>query len=198
MKRPSPPTSARRSSLRAARQRPPARALRCAAVLVCCALLTAIAIPAAADQPRDTLPFRIVYGRPPIAPGAGTYAYLWSQSGRLHLRIGPDKESHRVEGELRTSSEGRLEDVTPLSEDLRVRQPRPEKILFDVQTGASEEGLDVTLAGDFSQVTIDLTVDGERRPATLRIGERGRAPQGLPARLDLHNADSSWLARFGF
>ena len=154
--------------------------------------------PAIADPVRDTLPFRIVYGRPQFSSGDETAIYFWAQGGRFRLRITADEESHKVSGELRTSSGGVFEDVTPLSENLRVRQPRPGKLLFDVRTRDAEEGFDVTLAGDYTQVTIDLVVDGDRRPAIFRIGEKKRSPAALPARLDLRNADSSWLERFGF
>jgi hypothetical protein len=116
----------------------------------------------------------------------------------LRLRITADEEPHRVEGELRTNNGGLFEDVTPISENLRIRQPRPGKLLFDVRTNHTEEGLDVTLGGDFSQVTVDLLVDADRRPTALHIGEKKRSPAALPARLELRNADSSWLERFGF
>jgi hypothetical protein len=151
-----------------------------------------------ADPVRDTLPFRLVHGRPQFTSGTETAVYLWLQGGRLRLRITADEESHRVEGELRTNNGGLFEDVTPLSENLRVRQPRPGKLLFDVRTAKNEEGLDLTLGGDFSQVTVDLVVDQERRPSALLIGENRRSPAALPARLEMRNADSSWLERFGF
>lgn len=171
------------------------RAIACACLLVGA---LAGATPGAAAPVRDTLPFRIVHGRPQFTSGSETAAYLWFQGGRLRLRITADTRSHRVEGELRTNQGGVFEDVTPISENLRIRQPRPGKILFDLRTGASEEGLDVTLAGDFNQVTVDLLVDSERQPGALRIGEKRRSPAALPARLELRNADSSWVERFGF
>ena len=154
--------------------------------------------PCLADPVRDTLPFRIIHGRPQFTSGTETAVYLWFQGGRLRLRITADEEPHRVEGELRTSNGGLFEDVTPISENLRIRQPRPGKLLFDVRTSHNEEGLDVTLGGDFSQVTVDLLVDAARRPSALHIGEKRRSPTALPARLELRNADSSWLERFGF
>jgi hypothetical protein len=151
-----------------------------------------------ADPVRDTLPFRIVHGRPQIVPSAEATVYLWFQGGRLRLRVPAAERATRIEGELRTSNGGLLEDVTPLSENLRVRQPRPGKLLFDVRTAHAEEGFDLTLGGDFTQVTVDLFVDGNRQPSALLIGEKRRSPTALPARLELRNADSSWLERFGF
>ncbi|HZR80668.1 MAG TPA: hypothetical protein VFD92_06200 [Candidatus Binatia bacterium] len=174
------------------------RTPRLAAALLAVTLCSR-AFPAAADPVRDTLPFRIVHGRPQFTSGDETAVYFWFQGGRLRLRVTADAErSHKVEGELRTSNAGAFEDVTPLSENLRIRQPRPGKLLFDVRTRDAEEGFDVTLAGDYNQVTVDLLVDGERRPGVFRIGENKRSPSGLPARLDLRNADSSWIERFGF
>jgi hypothetical protein len=162
-------------------------------------LASALVAPDGSAEPvRDTLPFRIVHGKPQFSSGAETAIYFWFHGGRFRLRVTADAEPHKVSGELRTSNGGIFEDVTPLSENLRVRQPRPGKLLFDVRTRDAEEGFDVTLAGDYTQVTIDLLVDGERRPAVLRIGEKKRSPSALPARLDLRNADSSWLERFGF
>ncbi len=154
--------------------------------------------PGGADPVRDTLPFRLVHGRPQFTSGTETAVYLWLQGGRLRLRVTADEQPHRVEGELRTNKGGLFEDVTPLSENLRVRQPRPGKLLFDVRTAQNEEGLDLTLGGDFSQVTVDLVVDEERRPSALHIGENRSSPAALPARLEMRDADSSWLERFGF
>lgn len=153
---------------------------------------------ALSEPVRDTLPFRLAFGRPGITSGDDVACYLWIQGGRLRLRLTADGKAHRVAGELRTGGGGTIEDVTPLSENLLVHQPRPGKLAFEVRMANDEEGFDVTPGGAFSQLTVDLEIDGERRPAALRIGEQRRSPAALPARLDLRNADSSWLERFGF
>lgn len=165
-----------------------------AAAIVLLTLGTAVATPPAGD----TMPFRIVYGRPTFATEAGVACYLWSEGGRLHVRLVPTITRHRVRGELRTSRAGSFRDVTPSSEDLVVKQSKPSKLEFETRTGAKEEGLDVTLAGDFNQLTIDLTVDDERKPDAVRIGAKRERPRALPARLDVKGADPSWIPRFGF
>jgi hypothetical protein len=162
------------------------------------ALLVAAPLPARGDGTRDTLPFRIAYGQPAFTSGDEVACYLWSQGGRLHLRISADTVPHKVEGELRTGGAGFFEDVAPLTENLRVRQPRPTKLLFDVRTERQEEGFDVTLAGNFHQVTVDLLIDGVRNAQAFRIGGQRTTPVALPARLDLRGGTSTWLERFGF
>jgi hypothetical protein len=153
--------------------------------------------PAGADPVRDTLPYRVAFGHPHYTSGERTACYLWIEGGRLHLRISADRVPHKVEGELRTSDAGVFEDVTPLSERLRPRQPRPAKLMFDAVVEQDEEGFDVTLSGDFTYLTVDLLVDGERVPAELNIGERAEHPLALPARLRLRGSGSDWLTRFG-
>lgn len=153
---------------------------------------------ALAAKVADTLPFRLLYGRPTFTADGEVACYLWMEGGRLHVRITPNDRRHRVRGELRTSRGGSFRDVTPSSEDLPIRQPRPSKLEFETITGWKDEGLDITLGGDVSQVTIDLLVDGERRPDAVRIGPRNERPRGLPARLDQHGADPTWIERFGF
>jgi len=167
----------------------------------CAGALLATLVLAAATRAApiaDTLPFRLLYGRPTFTADGGVAAYLWMEGGRLHVRIVPDGRRHRVHGELRTSRGGSFRDVTPSSEDLPIRQPRPSKLEFETVTGWKEEGLDITLLGDVTQVTVDLEIDGQRRPDAFRIGPRNERPRGLPARLDQHGADPSWIERFGF
>ena len=153
---------------------------------------------APADPVRDNLPYRIAFGRPQFSSGEETACYFWDQYGRVRFRITPGDRPRRVKGEMRTGGDGAFEDVSPLSQELRIHQPRPGKLLFDVEMRGEEEGFDVTLGGDFGHVTIDLFIDGERSPRALRIGGKQQRPAALPARLDLRNADSTWLERFGF
>jgi hypothetical protein len=167
-------------------------------VLLTVSMLVPSRAAVAASQAGDTMPFRIVYGRPTFSNEAGVACYLWSEGGRLHVRLVPTLTRHRVRGELRTSRAGSFRDVTPSSEDLVVKQSKPSKLEFETRTGAKEEGLDVTLAGDFNQLTIDLTVDEERKPDAVRIGAKRERPRALPARLDVKGADPSWIPRFGF
>jgi hypothetical protein len=168
------------------------------ALVAALGVVATLATPAPAAPPADTMPYRVVHGRPAFTPEGAITCFLWSEGGRLHLRVRPNGAAHRVRGELRTSRDGFFRDVTPLSEDLLVKQSKPSKIEFETHTAAKEEGLDVTLAGDFNQVTIDLTVDGVRAPDALRIGARSATPRGLPVRLDVKGADPSWIPRFGF
>src|SRR3569832_1084536 len=122
----------------------------------------------ATPQAGDTMSFRIVYGRPTFSNEAGVACYLWSEGGRLHVRLVATETRHRVRGELRTSRAGSIRDEPPTSEDLVDKQSKPSKLESETRTGAKEEGLDVTLAGDFNQLTIDLTVDDERKPDAVR------------------------------
>lgn len=174
-----------------ARRRPGVRSLAFA-------LLLAIGDPARAQPPADLLPFRLAFGRPIYSPETETAAYLWIQGGRIRLRFATDGMEHRFSGELRTDREGLFEDVLPTGENVRVRQLRPGKILFDAHGRSGEDGLDVTLEGGFDQLTIDLRIDGEQRPELLRIGEDKHRPAALPARLELRKATAAWIERFGF
>ncbi|HYC23035.1 MAG TPA: hypothetical protein VEI94_10035 [Candidatus Bathyarchaeia archaeon] len=167
------------------------------AVLLVALLILLVPGPGRADPVRDTLPFRIAYGRPSYELHGATACFLWVEGGRLHLRITPDRLSHQIEGELRTSQRGAFEDVAPLSERLRPRQPRPTKIMFDTLLDTAEEGFDVTMSGDYAHLTIDLLIDGKREPALLRIGEHQESPAGLPARLRLHGSGVTWRDRLG-
>jgi hypothetical protein len=180
-----------------ARRTTPVRARSIAATLLLAASVLLTARDVGAIAAGDTMPFRIVHGRPSFATENGVACFLWSEGGRLHVRIVPAGKRHRVRGELRTSRSGAFRDVTPSSEDLVVKQSKPSKLEFETHT-AREEGLDVTLAGDFTQLTIDVTVDDERRPDAVRIGAKRERPRGLPARLDVKGADPTWIQRFGF
>lgn len=144
----------------------------------------------------DILPFRLLHGRP--AGRRGAPALLWSEGGRLKLRVRPAPGLRRFEGVLRLSGRGVFKDVRPLSEALLVRMPQPSALYFDGRLDHRTEGFDVALAGDFAELTIDLRLDGERRPEDLAIGERAERPAGLPARLELEGAEPAWLERFGF
>lgn len=170
------------------------------AIMTLGALVAALLVPlpARAAPPADTMPYRVVHGRPTFTTAGAITCFLWSEGGRLHVRIVPDALRRRVRGELRTSREGYFRDVTPSSEDLVVKQTKPSKLEFETRTGAKEEGLDVTLAGDFNQVTLDLKIDDASAPEAVRIGARREQPRGLPVRLDVKGADSSWIQRFGF
>ncbi|MBM4242580.1 MAG: hypothetical protein FJ148_02040 [Deltaproteobacteria bacterium] len=182
-------------------RRSPTHTRHLAGTLAAIVLIAGAALPPRdvhAVAPGDTMPFRIVHGRPSFTDEAAIACYLWSEGGRLHLRVVPNQTRHRVRGALRTSRDGAFRDVTPTSEDLVIKQPKPSKLEFETHTGAGEEGLDVTLAGDFNQLTIDLTVDDQRRPEAVRIGAKREQPRALPARLDVNGADPSWIQRFGF
>jgi hypothetical protein len=167
-----------------------------AAALVLVAALR-IAPAGLAGEIGDVLPFRIVHGRPPEGTAA-TLAILWSEGGRLKLRFHARSEPDLIEGELRMSRGGVFKDVRPLTENLRVRMPAPDTIRFDVAMDGMDEGFDVALSGDFSTLTVDLRVDGERRPTELAIGERAERPIALPAQLDLDDVSPAWVERFGF
>ncbi|MBU6283845.1 hypothetical protein KGQ64_16505, partial [bacterium] len=102
------------------------------------AIAIAIATAAFAQPPADVLPYRLAFGRPIYSPETETAAYLWIQGGRIRLRFATDGSEHRFTGELRTDREGIFEDVMPTGENVRIRQLRPGKILFDAR-GASGE-----------------------------------------------------------
>lgn len=146
----------------------------------------------------DVLPFRILYGNPGEISGGQAACYLWSEGGRLHLRITSDGTAHEVEGSLQVTPGGVLKDVSFDSSELRIRQPLPSLLQFDVRTEAKPEELSVVLAGDVEILRITLTLDGESHPSALRIGERQERPKGLPADLALTGARASWIERFGF
>ena len=166
------------------------------------ALLLLLLLPAAvthAAAPADTMPFRVVYGRPEFTSEVGVTCYLWSEGGRLHLHLQPGSTRHRVHGQLRTSHTGAFRDVIPSSEEVLVKQANPSKLEFETESGRrGDDGLDVTLTGDFNQLTIDFFVDEARDPTAVRIGARRERPRGLPARLEVRGGDPSWLQRFGF
>lgn len=146
-----------------------------------------------AEPVRDTLPFSSAFGRPSYSSGHETACFLWIEGGRIHVRVTADGTPHRVEGELRTSEQGVFEDVAPLSARLRPRQPRPSKLMFDVSVTDREEGFDITLAGDYAHLAVDLLIDGRRVPEAVRIGDRAESPYSLPVRLRLRSARASWL-----
>lgn len=148
--------------------------------------------------PGDVLPFRILYGNPGEMPSSQAACFIWNEGGRLHVRITSDGTPHEIEGSLEVSPDGVLKDVSFESRRLRVRQPVPSWLEFDVQTGASTEELSVVLAGDIETLRVRLRLDGESRPESLRIGERQERPKGLPADLALTGARASWIERFGF
>jgi len=163
------------------------------------ALLFLGAAPVAAEREvGDVLPFRIVYGNPGAKPPEETACYVWSEGGRLHVGITSDGTPREVDGELRVTSGGVLKDVGLQSQTLRIRQPSPTVLQFDLRTTGGEQGFDVVLAGDVAAVTIDLRIDGSPKPEALRIGGQQERPRGLPAKLALTGARASWIERFGF
>ncbi len=146
----------------------------------------------------DVLPFRLLYGNPGEIPARETACYLWSEGGRLHVRITSDGEPHEVEGELQVSPGGVLKDVSLEASGLRIRQPIPSLLQFDLRTGKTPDELSVVLAGNVEILRIDVRIDGDTHPGALRIGERQERPKGLPADLALTGARASWIERFGF
>lgn len=146
----------------------------------------------------DVLPFRLLYGNPGKMPGSETACYVWSEGGRLHVRITSDGTPHEVRGELRVTPAGVLKDVSLEESGLRIRQPVPSLLQFDVRTNGEPEELSVVLAGDVEILRVTVGVDGESHADALRIGERQEKPKGLPADLALTGARASWIERFGF
>lgn len=153
--------------------------------------------PSLAQELADVLPFRVVYGRPP-PEATPAIAHLWSEGGRLKLRLHPTFKGAEIQGELRLSRGGVLKDVRPLSERLRIRMPRPDTLSFDVRMDSADEGFDVALSGDFRSLTVDLRIDRERRPSELAIGAQADRPFGLPVQLNLDDASPVWGERAGF
>lgn len=149
------------------------------------------------QAPGDVLPFRLLYGNPGPVP-AETACYLWSEGGRLHIRITSGSEPREVEGELRVSPHGVLKDVSLEAGRVRIRQPLPSLLQFDLKTTGRVEELSVVLAGDVEILRVDLRLDGEVHPGALRIGERQERPKGLPADLTLTGSRAGWIERFGF
>jgi hypothetical protein len=174
------------------------RSASASAASVLAVLLLCAGLVWAGGEVGDVLPFRIVYGNPGATPSAETACYLWSEGGRLHVRITSDGTPREVDGELRVSAGGVLKDLGLRSEALRIRQPSPTLLQFDLRTSEAEQGFDVVLAGDVASVTIDLRIDGKSRPQALRIGGEQERPRGLPAKLALTGARASWIERFGF
>jgi len=169
-----------------------------------CALLLA-GVPAtrtstAADvtPPGDVLPFRLLYGNPGPLSSHDTAGYLWSEGGRLHLRITAGPARREVAGEFRAIPSGVLKDVLLEEGNVRIRQPIPSLLQFDLRTDGTAEEFSVALAGDIETLRVDLRIDGRPRPTALRIGRRQERPKGLPADLALTGARASWIERFGF
>lgn len=179
-------------------RRPRVRRRRRLAIVLALAVLSSWGT-ARAAVPADTLPFSVVYGRPEFSHESEVSCYLWSEGGRLHVRLQSTAARHQVRGELRTNRGGSFHDVTPSSDDLLIKQKKPSRLEFETLAGRHpDEGLDVVLTGDFDQLTIDFFVDDARRADAVRIGARRERPRGLPARLDVKGGDPSWLRRFGF
>ncbi len=164
-----------------------------------CALLGGGLAPEA--RALDVVPFRVLHGRPPALPpddpAGAPRCDLWLEGGRLHLLFEPGQTPATIEGRL-LLEEGAIKDVEIGSESFQIRQGKPERLLWEVPLGARSETLAVTLSGDFSALTIDMSVDGRKIPSALRVGERGARARSLPLRLDLGPAREDWIERFGF
>lgn len=146
----------------------------------------------------DVLPFRLLYGNPGPATPNETACFVWSEGGRLHIRVTSDGAPHEIAGALEVTPGGVLKDVSIEAPGIRIQQRRPSLLRFDLRTDEPTEELSVVLAGDVETLRIDLRVDGREQPAALRIGERRERPKGLPADLALTGARASWIERFGF
>lgn len=146
----------------------------------------------------DVLPFRLLYGNPGEIQENETACYVWSEGGRLHVRITSDGTPHEVQGELQVAPAGVLKDVSLEETGLRIRQPLPSLLQFDLRTNGEPEELSVVLAGDVELLRVNVQLDGEAHADALRIGERQERPKGLPADLALTGARASWIERFGF
>ncbi len=149
----------------------------------------------------DVVPFRVLHGRPPSLPpddpAGAPRCDLWLEGGRLHLLFEPGQAPATIDGRL-LLEEGAIKDVQIGSEAFQIRQGKPERLLWEIPLGAQSETLSVTLSGDFSALTVDMTVNGREIPSALRIGERGARARSLPLRLDLGPARGDWIERFGF
>jgi hypothetical protein len=172
---------------------------RALGVVVMLVALALAAVRVRAADPADELPFRVLYGRPDFETDGDVVCFLWSEGGRLHVRVQSAKAHHTVRTALRTNRRGAFRDVTPSSEDVLIKQANPARLEFETQAGRRpNDGIDVTLTGDFDQLTVDFLVDDARRADAVRIGERRERPRGLPARLEVKGGDPSWIQRFGF
>jgi hypothetical protein len=147
----------------------------------------------------DILPFGLLYGSPEIAERAGEVVVrIWSEGGRIHLRFIPNGRAHEIDGSLLATGRGILKDTTPLSDVIRIRQPRPARLDFDGRLTTRVEGLGVILAGDFQSLVLDIKIDGRRKPESIRIGGDRDHPRLLPVEFALGDSASGWLHRFGF
>jgi len=163
------------------------------------AVFVLLSLPATARAQLDSLPFGLLYGSPEIQlPAPEVHARLWSEGGRIHLRFIPDQTTHEISGSLVATGEGILKDIAPISEQLRIRQQRPNRVDFDGTSDRKLAGLDVILAGDFQSLIVDIKIDGRQLPQRLLIGSDRDSPNKLPVEFGLGGADETWLDRFGF
>ncbi len=146
----------------------------------------------------DVLPFRLLYGSPAAVTPRETACYLWSEGGRLHIRITAGPTPNEVEGSLEVMPGGVLKDISMTASGIRIQQPRPSLLRFDLRADRHTEEFSVVLAGDVEALRVDLRIDGREQSNALRIGEREERPKGLPADLALTGARASWIERFGF
>ncbi|MFP6665324.1 MAG: hypothetical protein VCC00_14105 [Deltaproteobacteria bacterium] len=163
------------------------------------ALATLLFAAFAADARNDILPFGLLYGSPEIPEQTDEVLIrVWSQGGRIHLRFIPDGQPHEIDGSLLATGKGVLKDTTPLSDAIRIRQPRPARLDFDGRLTGRVEGLGVILAGDFQSLIFDIKIDGRRQPEKVRIGGDRDRPRTLPVEFALGDPAVGWLDRFGF
>ena len=175
------------------------RAVCIAALALCLGLACTVTPRAVAAPVQDHLPFQISFGRLRTAPTSLPAVLFWFEGGRLHLRVLGDGTPRRYSAEIRTSKAGAFQDVYPTSERARPRQPRPSKMFVDIRAdGTTEEGIDVSPSADFRQVTLDILIDGQRRPEAVYIGELGKHPLGLPVKIRIAGIRDSVLDRLGF
>ena len=148
----------------------------------------------------DILPYRLIHGRPDFSSDEEAEIFVWSEGGRLKLRVRPRSHSSKVEGTFRVDQGGIFRDVRPNSEDVRIRQPSQSVLSFDLELPAEtqEPGLDVAVAGDFATLYIDFTLDGVRRPTAVAIGGRRQRPVALPAQLNLEDGPGDWYQQLPF
>ena len=157
-------------------------------------------VPADDERPAgDILPYRLLYGKPEKIDPGEVACYFWNEGGRLHVRISGSEKPLEIFGQLRAKPSGILKDVDIVENaNVRIRQPAPWILQFDARMDPQSEEFSVVVAGDTKTLRVDLTIDGEPSPLTVRIGERKERPRALPADLAFTGARASWIERFGF
>ena len=129
------------------------------------------------SEPAQELKRGVAKGRSKeLEPGAIHGVWIWRVGDRWHVRTTTKSVKHRFTGRVSVPEGSEIERVTATKTDMSDRiKLRDRAVHFDFTTNGHEDGFDFAVEGK-GCVRFAIEVDGERKPAMVKLGKRSVQP----------------------